>query len=62
MTICNTNSASCRNRRLHDGLDGNYPDADSTEVSQCYKTKDSGGINFLLGPQMPFSSRPIGLP
>ncbi len=30
-------------------LDGNYPDADSTEVSQCYKTKDTGGIQFSLG-------------
>ena len=46
VTICNTNSASTETVGHMMVLDGNFPDADSTEVTQCVKTSNAAGANF----------------
>ncbi|BFU94455.1 MAG: exported protein of unknown function [Nitrospira sp.] len=44
VTICNTNSASSETVGYMMVLDGNWPDADSTEVRQCERTANGAGV------------------
>ena len=44
VTICNTNSASTETAGYMMVLDGNWPDADSTEVRQCERTANGAGL------------------
>ena len=46
VTICNTNSASTETVGHMMVLDGNWPDADSTETTQCVKTSNAAAGNF----------------
>ena len=46
VTICNTNSASTETVGYMMVLDGNWPDADSTETTQCVKTSNAAAGNF----------------
>ncbi len=46
ITICNTNSAAGETVGYMMVLAGNFPDADSTEGKQCYKTSESSGTTY----------------
>lgn len=46
VTVCNTNSASGETVGYMMVLDGNWPDADSTETTQCVKTSNAAAGNF----------------
>lgn len=49
VTICNTNSAATETVGMMMVLNGNYPDADSTETYQCHKTSNAAGADFTTG-------------
>ncbi|HEX6825510.1 MAG TPA: hypothetical protein VF077_04265, partial [Nitrospiraceae bacterium] len=57
ITICNTNSAATETVGYMMVLAGSFPDADSTEGKQCYKTSDSStetfDANLTLTPPTP---------
>ena len=46
ITICNTNSAAGETVGYMMVLAGNFPDADSTEGKECYKTSQSAGTTY----------------
>ncbi len=46
VTICNTNSAATETVGYMMVLNGNFPDADSTETWQCHKTDNAAGADF----------------
>jgi Tfp pilus tip-associated adhesin PilY1 len=46
VTICNTNSATSETVGMMMVLNGNFPDADSTETYQCHKTNNAAGADF----------------
>jgi type IV pilus assembly protein PilY1 len=46
ITICNTNSAAGETVGYMMVLAGNFPDADSTEGKQCFKTSESSGTTY----------------
>ena len=52
VTICNTNSATTETVGYMMVLNGNFPDADSTNGVECYKTQETG-IQFDLGATNP---------
>ena len=54
VTICNTNSSAPATAAgeivgMMMVLNGNFPDADSTNGKECFKTQETGGIQFDLG-------------
>jgi Tfp pilus tip-associated adhesin PilY1 len=49
VTICNTNSAATETVGMMMVLNGNFPDADSTETYQCHKTDNAAGADFTTG-------------
>ena len=46
VTICNTNSATSETVGMMMVLNGNFPDADSTETYQCHKTDNAAAADF----------------
>jgi Tfp pilus tip-associated adhesin PilY1 len=46
VTICNTNSAATETVGMMMVLNGNFPNADSTETWQCHKTDNAAGADF----------------
>ena len=46
ITICNTNSADTETVGYMMVLAGNFPDADSTQGKECYKTSESSATTF----------------
>lgn len=52
VTICNTNSVATETVGMMMVLNGNFPDADSTNGVECYKTSETG-IQFDLGATNP---------
>ena len=47
VTICNTNSAATETVGMMMVLNGNFPNADSTETYQCHKTDNAAAADFI---------------
>ena len=61
VTICNTNSVATETVGFMMVLNGNFPDADSTNGKECFKTQETGGIQFdpLTGAVAPPYTAPL---
>jgi type IV pilus assembly protein PilY1 len=52
VTICNTNSAATETVGMMMVLNGNFPNADSTETYQCHKTDNAAAADFTSPAQL----------